>query len=82
MWQQNRKYDLLSTFSITEYFVFLVVKSVCAKRDHVIDGKAVAVSPYFRCKLGEVWDADLHKFPLPDPIVVPLTDAVASLLQK
>ncbi|WAR20932.1 hypothetical protein MAR_014906, partial [Mya arenaria] len=56
------------TFSDAE-----VVERVCAKKDHILNGQSLRVSPFYKCELGELYDAKLHKFSLPEPIAFSLT---------
>ncbi|WAR20958.1 PAR14-like protein [Mya arenaria] len=56
------------TFSDAE-----VVERVCAKKDHILNGQSLQVSPFYKCELGELYDAKLHKFSLPEPIVLTLS---------
>ncbi|XP_052771707.1 protein mono-ADP-ribosyltransferase PARP14-like [Mya arenaria] len=65
------------TFSDAE-----VVERVCAKKDHILNGQSLQVSPFYKCELGELYDAKLHKFSLPEPIVLTLSTVKTQLLKK
>ncbi|XP_052771497.1 uncharacterized protein LOC128211117 isoform X2 [Mya arenaria] len=65
------------TFSDAE-----VVERVCAKKDHTLNGQSLRVSPFYKCELGELYDAELHKFSLPQPIAFSLSTAKSQLLKK
>ncbi|KAH3790018.1 hypothetical protein DPMN_168212, partial [Dreissena polymorpha] len=59
-----------------------VAEAFSQKKDHVLNNKSLVVSLFFRCDWGEVWDPDLHKVVLPEPIVIQLTNNRKRLLQR
>ncbi|KAH3790015.1 protein mono-ADP-ribosyltransferase PARP14-like [Dreissena polymorpha] len=58
-----------------------VAEAFSQKRDHVLNNKPLVVSLFFRCDWGDVWDPDLHKVVLPEPIIIRLTNNTKRLLQ-
>ncbi|KAL4232400.1 hypothetical protein ACF0H5_009968 [Mactra antiquata] len=70
------------TCYIIEYENFQVVRRVCLKKDHQLDGVMLRVSPYYKFKNWAIWDAKLHTVVLPEPITVELDCLTVEFLQR
>jgi len=49
---------------------------------HRVNSQPLCVSLYYHCDLGEIFDSDVHKSALSNPVEIPLSLSCLKILQK
>ncbi|XP_053406900.1 protein mono-ADP-ribosyltransferase PARP14-like isoform X2 [Mercenaria mercenaria] len=60
-----------------------IVRRICTKdTTYLWEGKRLRVSPFFKCKAGEIWDSEIHTLKIPEPVLVKFRPNILVLLQR
>ncbi|XP_060577859.1 protein mono-ADP-ribosyltransferase PARP14-like [Ruditapes philippinarum] len=59
-----------------------VVKRICDKKGHEVDGKPLRVSPYYECEGGAIWSSRIHVLKIPEPVDVQYDPNYLCILER